>query len=125
MCAGTLDKERNNMHFTQSNKRQYPRMLTNRPLKLFHKGSGRFLPATASDLSDGGTLVMITWPCKLVIGEPVDIYLPPDEHVMLSSKHRITARIVRVLENDSVCMAAIQFDQPLSLSIMQERRAAA
>ncbi len=113
------------MHFTQDNKRQHPRMLTSRPLKLFHKGSGRFLPATACDLSDGGALVTINWPCKLIIGEAVDIYLPPDERVMLSSKHRVTARIVRVLENDSVCMAAIQFDEPLSLSILRERRAAA
>lgn len=100
-------------------------MLSNRPLKLFHKGSGRFLPAITSDLSDGGALVMITWPCKLIVGEPVDIYLPPDEHVMLSSRHRVTAKIVRLLEGESICMAAVQFDEPLSFSIMREQRAAA
>lgn len=106
-------------------RRQYPRLLTTRPLKVFHRASGRFLPAIATDLSDGGVLVTITWPCQMIVGEALDIYLPPDNHVMLSAKHRATARIKRVLHGEQVTMAAIQFDQPLSQTVLREERAAA
>ncbi|GEM_PF-1262568 len=107
------------------NRRQYPRLLTTRPLKLFHRAGGRFLPAVATDLSDGGVLVTITWPCRFIVGEAIDIYLPPDNHVMLSSNHRAPARVVRVLHGEQVTMAAIQFDQPLTQTVLRQERAAA
>lgn len=103
--------------------RRHPRVMTSRPLKLFHRASGRFLPAQACDLSDGGALIAISWPVRMLVGEELDVYLPPDRHVMLSSKHRALARVVRVLAGAQTCMIAVRFDALLSETILKDEAA--
>jgi hypothetical protein len=98
-------------HSRPSDLRTSPRVLTTRPVKLFHPASGRFIPAHTCDVSGGGVMLQVAWPTSITPGEAVDIYLPPDGHVVLSDKHRVPSTVVRVLATEDVAMIAIRFNQ--------------
>lgn len=93
-----------------SDQRTSPRVLTTRPVKLFHPATARFIPAHTCDLSGGGVLLQVAWPTSIKPGEAVDIYIPPDQHVVLSEKHRVPSTVLRVLASGDMAMIAIKFD---------------
>lgn len=94
-----------------SDQRSSPRVLTTRPVKLFHPATARFIPAHTCDMSGGGVLLQVAWPCSIKPGEPVDVYIPPDAHVVLSDKHRVPSMVVRVLASGDMAMVAVKFNE--------------
>jgi hypothetical protein len=97
----------------KQDRRRSIRVPATRPVKLFHQASGRFLPASTVNVSAGGVMLQITWPCALRPGEPVDVYLPTDARAVLTGAHRIPARVLRVLATEALCLVAIGFSEPL------------
>jgi hypothetical protein len=94
-----------------SDQRSSPRVLTTRPVKLFHPATARFIPAHTCDMSGGGVLLQVAWPTTIKPGEAVDIYIPPDQHVVLSEKHRIPSTVLRVLSSGDMAMIAVKFEK--------------
>ncbi len=93
-----------------SDQRTSPRVLTTRPVKLFHPATARFIPAHTCDMSGGGVLLQVAWPTTIVPGEPVDVYIPPDQHVVMSDKHRVPSTVLRVLASGDIAMISVKFN---------------
>jgi len=110
---------------TRPEQRRFPRTTIEKPCKVFHPASARYLQARTLNVSDAGAMLEILWPCKLKAGEALDAYLPPDGVVIVNESHRIGARVVRVLSTASTCVAAIKFAKPQPQFAVRVAKAAA
>lgn len=108
--------------------RRHFRVMSTRPVKLFHLRTGRFLQATTVDISAGGICVQIDWPSNVFSGDRVDIYLPGANTIILREQDRHPATVVRVLRSETMCLVGAQFTRELCLEdagVPAVRRAAA
>ena len=95
--------------------RAHPRVPLERPAKVFHEGTRRYLPAITSNISNGGVLLRVTSPRPLLPGDRIDVLIAWSNRAVLSSKDRIPARVTRAARVASgEQFVGIAFDQALA-----------
>jgi len=121
MTSGTLKfeerardcgQQRGGEDATGIDRRRSERRVAVRPVKMFMSGSGRYTPATSSNISDGGALLRLDRERAVRIGDRVSIAIDWGKAGIVSHESMVEARILRVIPIDCHHQAiAIRYEQ--------------
>jgi c-di-GMP-binding flagellar brake protein YcgR len=97
---------------TLSERRRFPRHLVIRACKVRDCRTARFLPATTTDVSDGGALLRLERTRPLAVGDELDLYVGDANAAVISSDVALRAVVRRVSAIDQQHQAvALEFER--------------
>lgn len=101
-----------------SERRKHARVNVEQPIKLRCELTGRYLAGSTTDLSGGGTMVALHRASMLVPGQRVSIGMARNaSDALIRSDEMVPATVVRCLGMGTDQRVALQFDEPMSLSL--------
>ena len=98
-------------------RRRHERVSLDRPAKIFHRGSWRYIAARTRDLSDGGVLLEVPSDRPLAVGDMIDVALGRPGVGVLKGDEFVWARVVRVSESGrGTSLAAVSLTRPIAVA---------
>lgn len=99
---------------TPADNRAHPRVFLERPAKVFHQGTRRYLPAVTSNISGGGVLIRVLSPRPLDPGDRLDVLIAWSNRTVLSSSDRVAGSVTRAARGASgEQFVAVAFDKAM------------
>lgn len=91
--------------------RALPRVPLERPAKVYHLGTRRYLPAVTCNISGGGVLLRVKTPRALTPGDRIDVLIAWSNRAVLSASDRVAGAVTRAARGASgEQFVAIAFD---------------
>jgi hypothetical protein len=78
-------------------RRRHQRFGVNRPCKLFHRATRRYLCAETVDVAAGGVLIRIEPTRPIAPGDEISVVVAWNDEVLLSADAQIPGKVLRVL----------------------------
>ena len=82
-------------------RRRHQRFGVNRPCKLFHRATRRYLCAETVDVASGGVLIRIEPTRPISPGDEISVVFAWNDEVLLAADAQIPGRVIRVLQQDN------------------------
>lgn len=82
---------------TVEERRHHQRFNVNRPCKLFHRATRRYLCAETVDVAAGGVLIRVEPTRPITPGDDISLVVAWNDEVLLSADAQIPGRVTRVL----------------------------
>lgn len=96
--------------------REHPRTPVARAAKVFHRASGRYVPAQTCNVSRGGVLLRVGSARPFRPDDRVDVFIAWSDGVLLAASGAIRATVTRAARSPS-CeqFVALRFETPAAL----------
>lgn len=82
-------------------RRRHQRYEVNRPCKLFHRATRRYLCAETVDVAAGGVLIRVEPTRPIVAGDDIALIVAWNDEVLLSADAQIPGKVLRVLSSEN------------------------
>lgn len=90
-------------------RRKHTRVSVSRPCKLYHRATGRYLPARTCDVSASGALVRVTAPRPLVPGDEIEVYIAWSSRSLLTTSEQVRGRVTRTMFEGNDQIVGVEF----------------
>lgn len=91
-------------------RRRHQRFGVNRPCKLFHRATRRYLCAETVDVGAGGVLIRVEPTRPIAPGDEISLVVAWNDEVLLCADAQIPGKVLRVLpSSDGMQLIACQF----------------
>jgi c-di-GMP-binding flagellar brake protein YcgR len=97
----------------QHDRRAHTRVAIERPCKIFHQASRRYLAAKTTDFCAGGTLCRVTAPRPMSPGDTLDFYIAWDRRALVATSAQLRGTVVRAHFDGLEQVVAVKFDRPV------------
>lgn len=98
-------------------RRAHSRVTIERPCKIFHQASRRYLAAKTTDFSAGGTLCRVNAPRPMSPGDTLDFYIAWDRRALVATAAQLRGTVIRAHFDGLEQVVAVKFDRPASASL--------
>jgi hypothetical protein len=82
-------------------RRRHQRFGVNRPCKVFHRSTRRYLCAETVDVSASGALVRVEPTRPIAVGDEISLVVAWNDEVLLAADAQVPGKVIRVLPSEN------------------------